>query len=162
MNSDQCNVVFAAISAICAVWGVKNAWKTESTGKRIKSFYKELKKKNDLALLSRKAKDINDIYLKIGKISSTVFGQRGNKKSEIEFYKDIKSNIDEVFIDFPSGYNKILDLLKAVNKAFTYCIKEEVELDKVPQEQLDYYIVEKKMHDIMEKLEIEVSKIKWN
>lgn len=162
MISTILGLLFAAISAICAIWGVLNARTTKSTADNIKTFYENLKSKNDLAFLSRKASEINNIYLEISKINCTVFGQRGSKKSEIEFYKEIKNNIDKIFLDFPSGYSEILELLKEVNSAFIYCIINNIELDKVPQDKMDYYVIDIKMHETMEKLNNELSKIKWS
>lgn len=165
------------VSAICAVIGVPSAIlslvmffksrnikkdtedikkDTENIKKEIEEYNKGLLAKNDLVILASKKDHIKRSFEKFNKISCKDTDLKDDVKIEKDYYRAIKTDIENVLYDIPNDYEEIIKKLKEIKKALIYCIREDITLDNVSSDlEYNYGYIESKFEEVIS----EISKI---
>lgn len=140
MNSEQLNLVFTGISAVCAVIGVVfsiisivNKRKVTKVKNVIETAVMEYREKTikieDLMVLEPLAEKLQDIIKEFNKVSTKKVPKKGEKKEERDYYADIKINLGEILSNIPKEYEKLIDYIDNANKALSYCIVKKITFD---------------------------------
>lgn len=171
MNSETLGLIFAGVSAICAVFSLIQAHKSKKKKSEAEEIVNNLKRNirniNNLDKLEPQIKQLMKLSKDFRTISSGKFKQRGceekNKtKTEMDFYIELKEGTAKILEVIPCEYKSVRDNLNDINGAYSFCInnvKTFPELDR--NNTYSYDFVEKKYQDALSQLNDAISNIKF-
>ncbi|APF24261.1 hypothetical protein [Clostridium butyricum] len=134
------NIVNTAtvVSSICAILGVPSAiisvimfFKNRNIKNDIEAYHQTLLAKDDLSILSSQRSSIKKSAELFNKLTCKENDSKNNTKVEINYYKDIKIDVENILYNIPDEYKSIVVGLREIKKALLYCIRENITLDKV-------------------------------
>lgn len=176
MTSTEWGLVFAGISALCAIIGIpasikscKNRKSTENIKNetqaikdQIEEYQKRILEKHDLIIIVPKIEEIT----KITKLFRDIVGKATSKqidhKTELNYYIDIKDDISEILNDIPEQYSEIRSILSEIKSAFGHCILNQKTLDELDRDsKYGYFYVENELDLVEVKINTLAREIKY-
>lgn len=169
MTSTQLDLLLAGISTICAIIGIpasisafNNKKEVVKIKEEIETYRKEIIKKNDLIMLVPKIELIKKLSKTFSNISTRVIPQPGENKSELDYYAQIKNEINDILSDIPEEYIEIRNIVTDIKKALGHCIENKKGFDELDRNsQYSYLFVEDKFSNLLTKLNTLVREIKF-
>lgn len=141
------NLIFTAISTVCAVIGTielfisyRNKKQIIQSEKTVRSIRQEIEdyrinvtEKNNLIKLSMSINPIKQISNDFLKISFKSIPLPGDNKSELDYYNEFMTQINEILYDIPDEYIDIKELLIKIKNGFSNCLENKKTFDRLGQ-----------------------------
>lgn len=169
MTNEQWNLLFAGASAICAVWGTimsiiasSNKEDTEKIKKQVEAYRVEIIKKSDLLMLVPISDEIKKVSTTFAKITTNDIPRKGDIKTELDYYGQIKNKTGDILNEIPEEYKEIRDILDDIKSALGYCITEKKKFSELGRNnKYSYYYVDDKFTKVIGKLNTLTRDIKY-
>lgn len=169
MTNEEWNLLFAGVSAVCAVIGIimstrtyKNKEDTEKIKKQIEAYRAEIIKKSDLLMLVPIVDEIKKISTIFSKITTNDIPRKGESKTELDYYGQIKNKTSDMLNEIPEEYKEIRDILDDIKSALGYCINEKQKFSELDRSnQYSYNYVDDKFTKVISKLNTLTRDIKY-
>lgn len=169
MSSVGWSLLFAGVSAICAIIGVpasimacKNKTEAEKIKKQIESYQRNILEKQDLLLLVPRVEEIKDIKKMFRDLTGKATTKGIKRDDEIQNYIEIRDKVSVVLDDVPEQYEELRSLLQSIKDAFGHCILNEKTFNELDRESsYGYFTVENDLDDILAKMNTLTREIKF-
>lgn len=162
MTNEQLNLLFAGISAGCAVLGFIIKEDTKKIKKQIEAYRAEILKKSDLLMLAPLADEIKKIATTFSKITTNDIPRKGESKTELDYYGQIKNKTNDILNEIPEEYKEIRDILDNIKSALGHCIVEKKKFSELDRNnQYSYNYVDDKFTKVIGKINTLTRDIKY-
>lgn len=169
MNNEEWSLLFTGISAACALWGVvvsiisfNNKRDVKKIKKEIEEYRVEIIKQSDLLMLVPVLDDIKKLSLTFSKITTNNIPKKGDTKTELDYYGEIKNKIVSILNEVPGEYNEIRDILDDIKGALGYCITKKLRFNQLSRDDdYSYNYVEGKFTKVITKVNTLIRTIRF-